>query len=256
MFHLSIFCAKSTHFVNLTFIIYLWSDVCHLSARYLYIVFKTIIRSSCCNQLLSNNSLLKITTLVLASLLFTCIYDLFLYYHSINQMSIFFLSTPIYFILLFVISQTIMSVVFYCLFKVIYTNALVNIKTIYYSCLLYALRALPLFPTQNRSIQDDLYQSQEVLLSSTNHQLLTVILAAHKKKTRSFKVSSKLDIVFLFNRANCSLSICFTVFSAMLVFSKKCIRCKNCSDHIFVKGIQHCRIHSRLNRKRHECFIH
>ena len=108
-------------------------------------------------------------------------------------MSIFFLSTPIYFILLFVISQTIMSVVFYCLFKVIYTNALVNIKTIYYSCLLYALRALPLFPTQNRSIQDDLYQSQEVLLSSTNHQLSTVILAAHKKKTRPFKVSSELD---------------------------------------------------------------
>ena len=178
MFHLSIFCAKSTHFVNLTFIIYLWSDVCHLSARYLYIVFKTIIRSSCCNQLQSNNSRLKITTLILASLIFTCIYDLFLYYHSINQMSIFFLSTPIYFILLFVISQTIMFVVLYCLFIDIYTNELVSIKSIYYAYLLCALRVLPLFCLFKMASTS----TQEVLLASINHQLLTLILAAHKKR--------------------------------------------------------------------------
>lgn len=99
-----------------------------------------------------------------------------------------------------------------------------------------------------------------LVISNRHHYGQSFFWPKIKNETLSFSLVSKLFnsfwCWFLFHGANGSLAVRFTVFSTVFIFSQQGVGRKNRSHHVSVERVHDRRIHSRLNGKCHEGFIH
>ena len=180
-------------------------------------------------------------------------------------MSIFFLFTTIYCTLLFVISQTIhfqvnyrhKPILFYCIFPFYqslrsfrfnnksYFFQFTGINIVTKKCSDQTAFKLPYFYYISLIIQ----VNQQLLLTLNHSSIINSILILASNLAAWWL----MDLVYL---ANSSLPKSFAVGSAILILAQQRIGRKNCSHHVMIGRIHHCRIHTGLNGQCHKGFIH